>query len=388
MPRSPTLLDATMAAAVRFPVARPRLGARERELVLEALDSGWVSSRGPYVARVTVEFPAAMGLAAGFPCASGTAALHVALLALDVGPGDEVVVPNLTYVAAANAPLFVGATPVLADVRASDWALDPAAVAALVGPRTRGVIAVHPFGIVADLAELRALCDRAGLWLVEDCAEVLGAAGGARRPGAWGELSTWSFFGNKVLTSGEGGFVTSAARADLVARARSYATVAVEPERPYFHAHLAFNYRVTNLQCALLCAQLESIDAFRSARAALHAAYERALGPAFDEGLLLRAPPPDVCWLYCAVLNEARLPEAREAVAARLLARHGVDTRPFPRAMRDLPHLREVPAGPLVVSPRLARTGLNLPTYVDLSPSDVEEIAGAFVACLREARAG
>jgi len=369
---------------IRYPVARPSLGPRERELLLDAFDSGWVSARGSYVDRVTQEFPRAVGMAAGVPCSSGTAALHLALLALGVAPGDEVIVPNLTYVATANAPLLVGATPVLCDVREQDWGLDPSAVQRLVTPRTRGIIAVHLFGVVADLAEIRSLCDRHGLWLVEDCAEALGAPLGPRRPGAWGELATWSFYGNKVLTSGEGGFVTSADRPDLVRTADVYRTQAVDGSRHYFHHHLGFNYRITNLQCALVCAQIESLDRFRQARRAIHAAYEQALAPAFEQRLLLGAPRPDICWLYCVVLNEARLPNARNDVVRRLLDECGIETRPFPHPMHELPHLRDMPAGRLDVSSRLARTGLNLPTYVTLETSDVAVIAAALTELLQE----
>ena len=372
-------------SAIRYPVSQPSLGARERALLLDAFDSGWVSSRGAYVGRVTREFPPLVGAAAGVPCTSGTAALHLALLALGAGPGDEVIVPNLTYVAPANAPLFVGATPVLADARAHDWAIDPADVARLVTPRTRGVIAVHLYGVVADLGELRALCDRHGLWLVEDCAEALGAPLAARSPGAWGDLATWSFFGNKVLTSGEGGFVTSRTRPDLVAAADAYRTLAADPERHYAHAHLGFNYRITNLQCALLCAQMESLDAFRDARASIHAAYDDALASAFEAGLLLPSPRPDVCWMYSVLLNEARLTASRDRIAARLFEQHGIDSRPFPRPMHHLPHLGSGARGPLGTSTRLSHAGLNLPTYVALEPSDVRTHAAAFVDCLREA---
>ena len=373
---------------IRYPVSQPWLGPRERELLLDAFDSGWISSRGRYVERLTREFPAAVGLTAGVPCASGTAALHLALLALGAGPGDEIIVPNLSYVATANAPLFVGATPVLADLSARDWAIDVDEVARLVTPRTRGVIAVHLFGVVADLSPLRALCDRHGLWLVEDCAESLGAPPVARRPGAWGELSTWSFFGNKVLTSGEGGFVTTGTRPDLIRSADVYRTQAMDPERHYFHRHLGFNYRVTNLQCAILCAQIEGLPRFRLARRAIHAAYEAALAPAFVQGWLSPAPSPDICWLYCAVLNEARLRASRETLAAALRRRHGIDTRPFPVAMHELPHLAAAARGPLPVSALLARTGLNLPTYVALEPADVRVIGEAVVECLAEHAAG
>jgi hypothetical protein len=134
---------------IRYPVSQPWLGPRECELLLDAFDSGWISSRGAYVERVTREFPAAVGLTAGVPCTSGTAALHLALLALGAGPGDEIIVPNLSYVATANAPLFVGSTPVLADLSARDWAIDLDEVARLVTPRTRGVIAEHGAVVVA-----------------------------------------------------------------------------------------------------------------------------------------------------------------------------------------------------------------------------------------------
>lgn len=368
---------------IGYPVARPRIGPRERAMVVDALDSGWVSSQGPYVERATREFPAAVGARVGVPCASGTAALHLALLALGAGPGDEIIVPDLTYVATANAPLVVGASPVLVDVRDADWTVDPALLAPLLTDRTRGVIAAHLYGVVGDLAALRAFCDARDLWLVEDCAQVLGAPADARRPGQWGALATWSFYGSKVLTSGEGGFVTSETRPDLVAAADAYRTQAVVRGGHYVHAHLGLNYRLTNVQCALLCAQLESLDAFRRERAAVQAAYDAALAPARDEGLLDACPKPDVCWLYSTVVDDARRPGLRDAAARRLLDEHGIDTRPFPTPMHALPHLREARANLQGVSSRLARTGISLPTYVGLARADVDAIASAFLACLR-----
>jgi perosamine synthetase len=339
-----------------------------------------VSSQGAYVEQVTRDFPGMVGARFGVPCSNGTAALHLAMLALGVFPGDEVIVPNLTYVATANAPLFVGAAPVLADVRESDLAIDPDRVDELITARTRGVIAVHLYGIVADLTRLRALCDQRGLWLVEDCAEVLGApADTSSRPGGWGELATWSFYGNKVLTCGEGGFVTARVRDDLIARAVSFRGQAVDPTRRYWHRHLGFNFRLTNLQCAVLSGQMESLERLRGAREVVRALYDDALRPGIERGDLLALPTPDICWMYSARLPEAESTARRDTVLSELERHHGIETRPFFPPMDEQPHLRGMRKGSCVVSHRLSRAAFNLPTHPAMTPAEVSEISTALL---------
>ncbi|BCB83849.1 GDP-perosamine synthase [Phytohabitans suffuscus] len=265
----------------RFPVARPCLGELEERYVLDAVRSGWISSHGPYLRRFEEEFAAHCGVPAAVGTANGTVALHLALAAAGIGPGDEVVVPALTYVASANAVTYCGATPVFVDVSPATWCVDVSEVAAVVGPRTRAVVAVDLYGHPADYGALRRLCDRHGLLLVGDAAESFGGRVGDRRVGELADVSTFSFFGNKIITAGEGGCVTTV-RADLADRMRLLRNQGMDPRRRYHFVEVGFNYRMTNIAAALLCAQLERVRQIVGRRDEILHRYEEALSGPLD----------------------------------------------------------------------------------------------------------
>ena len=241
---------------MRIPVAAPDLTGNEESYVVEAIRSSWISSTGPFVQRFEKEFAALCGHAPAIGVANGTMALHLALLTLDLRPGDEVLVPSLTYIATANAVRYCGAEPVFVDVDPQTWCIDPKQLEARITRRTEGIIPVHLYGHPADMDAINHVAATHGLWVVEDAAEAHFARYKGRPTGSLARIGVFSFYGNKVLTSGEGGAITLDDPA-LEQRARLLKGQGVDPERRYFFPITGYNYRLTNLACAILCAQLE-----------------------------------------------------------------------------------------------------------------------------------
>ncbi|MBI4957061.1 MAG: DegT/DnrJ/EryC1/StrS family aminotransferase [Myxococcales bacterium] len=361
-----------------IPVAAPVIGEREIAYVTDAVRSGWVSSIGPYIERFERDFAALCGTRHAIAVANGTVALHLAFAALGIGPGDEVIVPDLTFVATAHAALAAGATPVFADVEPDTWCLDPVAVERALGPKTRAIVPVHLYGHPADMDALGRLASAAGVALVEDAAEAHGATLGGRVVGALGRVATFSFYGNKILTTGEGGMVTTDDDA-LAARLRLLKDHGMRPERRYFHTELAWNYRMTNLQAALGVAQLEQAADFIAQKRRIFGWYREELGARTDLELNVERPGArNVYWMTSVVLG-ARAAASRDGVAAELRAA-GVDNRPFFVPMSELPHLahyRKVGRGAddCPVARRLGARGLNLPSGCGLSEPDVRRAA-------------
>lgn len=362
--------------SLRYPVLEPDLGEKEERYVLDAVRSGWVSSIGPYVERFEREFASFVGVEHCVAVANGTVALHLALVARGIGPGDEVIVPDLTFAATAAAVVHAGATPVLVDVRRDDWTIDPELVARAKTPRTRALIPVHLYGCPARMTEIR---DAVGpdVFVLEDAAEAHGARDSAGRTvGSIGDAGAFSFYGNKLLTTGEGGALTTR-DPEFAARARYLKDHAMSPQARYFHTEAGFNYRLTNLQAALGCAQLESLGGRLAQRARILEWYREALAGSPIE---LNPAPADrarVCWLTCALLPTSDV-DVRDRVAAALRGR-GIDTRPFFVPMHRLPPYREcrhITRGGSVAED-LFRRGLSLPTLSKLTRDDVGGIAGA-----------
>ena len=360
-------------------LAAPDLSGNEERYVVDAVRSSWISSTGAYVDRFEREFATLCEAYAAVSVANGTAALHLALLALDTRPGDEILVPSLTYVAAANACRYVGAEPVLVDVDRETWCIDPQRVAERIGPRTKGIIAVHLYGHPADMDELGRVASEHGLWIVEDAAEAHLATYRGRPVGALATLGTFSFYGNKVLTSGEGGAVVL--RDDrLEASVRLLRGQGMDPRRRYFFPVVGYNYRLTNVACALLCAQLEQRAEIMRRRREICALYRELLedvpGIEFQPVATWAKPSP---WLFCIAVDEASFGRSRDELLG-LLGREGIETRPFFVPLHMLPPYEEASRkrrDDLRVSERLGATGANLPTHVGLSDQDVGRVADA-----------
>lgn len=356
----------------RIPIYRPELGEPERRLVLEALDSGWISSKGAFIERFERGFAARLGVAHAASTCNGTTALHLALLALGIGPGDEVIVPTLTYVASANAVRYVGARPVLADVEPDGWQLDPADVERRITPRTRAIMAVHLYGLACDMDRLGAIAARHGLALVEDCAEALGATWRGRPAGTLGDVAAFSFFGNKTITTGEGGMV-ACRDAALIDRVRRYRGQGLAADREYWHDLVGYNYRMTNLCAALGVAQLERLDALVARKREIARRYLAALA---GLGLRFQAEGDDDRvhgqWMVSILLEAAA---DRDPLRAHL-SRAGIETRPVFHPLHTMPIHAPADGAPRPVAESIAARGINLPSWPGLPDAAVDEVAG------------
>jgi perosamine synthetase len=355
-----------------IPVSRPDLQWNEQRFVLDAISSSWISSTGGYVDRFEREFAAACEARAAVSVASGTAALHLAMLAHGVGPGDEVIVPSLTYIATANAVRYQGADPVFVDVQADTWCLDPEQVEAAIGPRTRGIVVVHLYGHPADMDAVADVANRHGLWVVEDAAEAFGATYKGRKAGSLASVAAFSFYGNKILTSGEGGALT-VSDPDLEARIRLFRGQGMDPARRYFFSEIGYNYRLTNVACALLCAQLERAESMLARRRDVVAQYRSGLdgieGIGFQPIAEWAASAP---WLFCITVDEDDLGMSRDDLM-RAVAADGIETRPFFIPIHRLPPYRNSGriVGSLEITERLGETGISLPTSSAMSDEEV-----------------
>jgi perosamine synthetase len=352
-----------------IPISKPTIGPRERELVLAALDSGWVSSIGAYIDQFEAEFAKYCGTRFALAVSNGTTGLHLALEALGLKPGDEVIVPDLTFVATANAVAYTGATPVLADIDPDTLCLDPAAVRALITPRTKAIMPVHLYGHPADMDALTEIANAHGVAVIEDAAEAHGAEYKGRRVGSLGKCGVFSFYGNKVITTGEGGMITTDDEA-FWQRAKRLRDHAMSPTRRYFHEDRGFNYRITNLQAALGVAQLERIDEFLNRRAEIMDWYRQVI-PATDGIRLNRVKnwAKSAYWMVCLEVDAFDVGRREEFMA--LLKARGIDSRPYFCAMSTMPMYRQ--ATPPVAG-RKADIGLNLPSYFEMTKADVQRI--------------
>jgi perosamine synthetase len=374
----------------RLPVAAPDLSGNEERYVVDAIRSSWISSTGPYVDRFEREFAEFCGARTAIPVANGTVALHLALLALDAGPGDEVIVPSLTYIATANAVRYTGAEPVFVDVDPATWCIDPAEIEKAVTARTRGIIPVHLYGHPADMDEVNDIARRHGLWVVEDAAEAHGASYKGRPVGNLGTIGTFSFYGNKIITSGEGGAVV-VDDPELERRLRLLRGQGMDPQRRYFFPVIGYNYRLTNVACAILCAQLERFDELSAARAAVFEAYRQRLGGLSGIGFQPAAAwAKPAQWLFCVTVDEAEFGISRDGLA-KVLDDDGIETRPFFHPIHRLPPYadRQGSARELPVTEMLATTGMNLPSSSALGEADFDRIAESIrrtVAAAAEAR--
>jgi len=360
-----------------IPVAEPSLTGREFEYVSECFRTNWISSQGPFVTRFEQDFAAYVGAAPAqtLTTANGTVALHLALTALGIGPGDEVIVPTLTFAASAAAVIHAGAAPVLADVEPDSWCLDPDAVEALITPRTKALMPVHLYGQPAAMDRLLDIAARHGLKVVEDAAEALGAFHRDRHVGVLGDAGAFSFFGNKLITTGEGGMVLFKDPA-VAARARRLRDHGMDPERRYWHLDVGFNYRLTNLQAAVGVAQMERIEELAARKLWIAARYREAF--ADIPGLILPAETPharNIYWTFSLLLDEARLGMSRDAFAARLKLA-GVETRPLFFPLHVMPAYAQFGGGrAFPVAERLSASGLSLPSAVSLQEREIAYIA-------------
>lgn len=350
-----------------YPLYRPYLSGNERQLVNECLDSTWISSRGEFIGAFEKQFADYVGVRHATAVCNGTVALHLAMLAIGIGPGDEVIVPTLTYVASVNTIVQTGATPVFVDSVESTWQIDPSAVERAVTPRTKAVMVVHLYGASSDMEAISKICAEHGLLLIEDCAEALGTFYRGRHVGTFGDVATFSFFGNKTITTGEGGMVVSNS-ADVHKKAYHLKTQAVSPTQEYWHDAVGYNYRMTNICAAIGIAQLEQVDLILQRKRQLAGWYDKYLAGLPVKRQAEPAHTTHSWWLYSILVS----PELRDGLRQHLRGR-SVETRPLFPLVHAFPHYDTGQQFP--VAQAISKSGFNLPSYPGLEEADIRVIA-------------
>jgi perosamine synthetase len=370
-----------------IPVNEPLLGQQEMEYVAECLRTGWISSAGRFIEQFEERWAAYCGRKHGAAVSNGTTALQLAVDALDLRPGDEVILPSFTIISCAAAVVYGGGVPVLVDSEPRTWCMDVGQVAEKITPRTRAIMPVHIYGHPVDMDPLLELARKHNLAIIEDAAEVHGAEyltgrSGSKprwvRCGSFGALSCFSFYGNKLITTGEGGMVlTDDPR--LAETLRSLRNLCFQPQRRFYHERLGYNFRLTNVQAALGLGQVERMDTILARKRWMGQEYTRRLQDI--PGLQLPAEEPwarNVYWMYGVVLDEKTGLDADRF--ARRLRDHGVETRPFFLGMHEQPvfHRRGLFVNERYpVAERLARQGLYLPSGVALTEAQLDQVCGA-----------
>lgn len=366
-----------------LPVCETRLDGNERRYLTECLETNWISSQGGFVGRFEQHFAAATGCAYGVACSSGTAALHLALAALGLGRGDEVIVPAFTMIATANAVTYTGATPVLVDAEPKTLNVDPALIEEKITPRTRAIIVVHTYGHPAEMGNILSIARRHGLYVVEDAAQAHGAEYRGRPVGSLGDVATFSFYANKILTTGEGGMVTT--NNELLARAvRRLRDHAFSDERHFWHEYVGFNYRMTNLQAAVGLAQSERLGELVELRRRHRNWYDQYLKDVPGLTLPLELPgSKSVFWMYGILLQDA-FGDTRDQLRIRL-ASHGVETRTFfvPIHLQPI-YFARYRGERFPVAEDLCLRGLYLPSGPGLSEAEIAWVAGQIASPVRE----
>jgi perosamine synthetase len=363
-----------------IPVSEPTLLGNEEKYVLDCLRTNWISSVGQYTQYFEESFASFCSVKHAIAVVNGTAALHVALLALGVKPGDEVIVPTFTYVATANAVSYCGGLPAFADCEPDTWNLDINHVQSLITPRTRGIIPVHIFGHPVDMDPLLEIAEKHHLFVLEDAAEAHGALYKRQKVGAMGDASIFSFYGNKIITTGEGGMITT--NDDRLAeRIRLLKGQGMDPARRYWHPVIGYNYRMTNIQAAIGLAQLEQIEEL----------IRRHRGNAYLYSELLRGVPfltlpsekewaKHVYWVYGVLLGESG--QSRDAVMEGLASK-GIETRPFFYPVHTLPPYENRLSLPVAES--VSARGIILPSSANLSDDRIRHVCQELIRLTRSA---
>jgi perosamine synthetase len=360
-----------------IPVYQPDLSGNERAYVLDCLDSSWISSIGSYITRFEDVFARTTGIPHSLTVANGTVALHLALHCLDIGPGDEVIVPTFTYIASVNTIAQTGAKPVFVDCRESDWLIDPVDITRKITTKTKAIMPVHLYGGVADMPTIMKIARENDLKVVEDCAEALGSSLNGVHVGAFGDIGTFSFFGNKTVTTGEGGMVATTDKA-LAARMRKAKGQGQSLHKRYWHDELGFNYRMTNICAAIGLAQMERLQAILARKRFIADTYRRELA---NTGVVMQEKQPGVSssdWLVSLLVPRGT---DRYAVMDKMRAA-GVDTRPVFYCAHHMPMYKQDTI--FRVSEEISNRGISLPSFPTLSDDQLAQVIGSLKSAIRK----
>jgi perosamine synthetase len=369
-----------MALATRIPLSEPTMGETEAKYLQQCIDENWVAGRGRFVREFEALFAEIHGCPSAVSTTSGTAALHLAMIELGLGPGDEVLVPALTFVATANAVRYVGGTPVFVDSDPVTYTMDPADAAKKITARTRALVAVHLYGHPADMDELGELANRHGLAVVEDATEALGSRHRGRLCGTIGDIGCFSFNGNKVITAGGGGMVL--ADADRLEHIRHLSLQGRQPRTlEYLHDEVGFNYTLSNLHAAVGLAQLEGLEDLIARRRTLAARYAASIACAPGLTFCVEMSwAQSNFWLMSVLVDASVYGRTREQLMGAL-EHAGIDSRPFFTPLPDVgAHRRAGDTSRIPVARRLHAEGLVLPSSTSLGEADQDRVLAELLA--------
>lgn len=343
-----------------IPITEPNIDENEKNYVNHALDTNWISSKGEYINRFEEEFAKFCGVKYAVSVANGTVALHLALISLGIGPGDEVIIPDLTFAATINTVLHAQAIPVIVDIEPTNWCIDPAKIKEAITNKTKAIIPVHLYGQPCNMDEIKIIANEYKLNIIEDCAEAHGAEYKNKKVGSIGDIGSFSFFGNKILTTGEGGICTTNSK-KAYTKMKQIRDHGMSSKKRYWHDVVGYNYRMTNLQAAIGCAQIEKVETILQIRESYEVLYKKLLKK-FD-GIIFQNNHVDssrVIWLV-SILIEEKLKDSFQV----FLEQNNIDYRPFFYPLSQMPLYKKY-AKECSVSVAISKLGLNLPTYSNI----------------------
>lgn len=350
---------------IKYPVYQPHLGGNEKNYVNQCIDSTWISSKGKFVSEFEQSFAAFLNVRFAATVSNGTVALHLALLALGIGKDDEVIVPTLTYVASVNSITYTGAIPVFVDSVRDTWQMNPEDVKRKITPKTKAIIAVHLYGHPCEMDSLSQIAKEYGLFLIEDCAEAIGSYYKNKHVGSFGDISTFSFFGNKTITTGEGGMVVTN-DPTLFDRTVHFRGQGLAMHRQYWHDVVGYNYRMTNICAAIGLAQLENIDFVLNKKRTIAKWYGELLK---DTPVEFHGEVGEVVhsyWMNSILVDNS---SNRDLLRTRL-EECGIETRPLFYPVHTMP-MYSSKYIKCPIAEDLGWRGINLPSYPDLQKEDV-----------------
>lgn len=356
-------------------LAQPHLTGNEYKYLIDAFLSTWISSTGKYVTEFEDNFSGYCGVKYGVAVSNGTTALHLALTALGIGSGDEVIVPDITFAATINAVIYTGATPVIVDIEEDGWCMDPDEIEKAITSRTRAIISVHIYGQPCDMGRICEIARNHNIYVVEDCAEAHGARWNGQKVGSFGIISCFSFFGNKVITTGEGGMCITDSE-ELNSKMRILRDHGMSKERKYYHEVVGFNYRMTNLQAAIGVAQLERIEDILEWRSKLEEQYRKAFSG--KGGIMMQRNDlpgrEKIAWLVSILVEDKK----RDRILDKL-KENGIDARSFFVPLSEMNIYRKY-ANECQNSKQISKMGINLPTAYEVVERDVKKIVDLIVS--------
>lgn len=363
------------------PVNTPLLSGNEEKYLLECIRTGWISSEGPFIKQFEEKFAAYLGRKEGIAVANGSGALDIAVQALKIGLGDEVIMPTFTIISPAQSVVRAGATPVLVDSDPITWNMDVTQIEAKITPKTKAILVVHIYGLPVDMDPILDLCNKYGLFLIEDAAEMHGQTYKGKLCGTFGDISTFSFYPNKHITTGEGGMIM-VDDLDLADRCRKLRNLAFETNgRRFIHHELGWNYRMTNMQAALGLAQLEKIEEHIDKKRWIGKVYHESLKKLKTFKLPLESTPyaENIYWVYGLIAET----EAISEEIVKYLSENGIGTRPFFWCMHEQPIFKKMGLfldEKYPVAEKLARNGFYLPSGLGITPEEVNRVVDAIKA--------